>query len=300
MCVRQKSKYYFNPRSPHGERPPAAVSLPASPPFQSTLPARGATEIFLQTFLSKRISIHAPRTGSDTPQLGGITMTTDFNPRSPHGERPPFGRVSRAGRAISIHAPRTGSDGFTNIQMFWRHLFQSTLPARGATYKPSEVVATLAYFNPRSPHGERQSMPRPNAAALQISIHAPRTGSDGRMCGFRDLTDISIHAPRTGSDRTTRRSLPTWSRFQSTLPARGATFSGGGGSCLGYNFNPRSPHGERPERPDSGRSREPDFNPRSPHGERLADAIFIIGIFHYFNPRSPHGERRRNHNADNA
>ena len=33
------------------------------------------------------------------------------------------------------------------------------------------------------------------------------------------------------------------------------------------NFNPRSPHGERPETAFSARGLR-DFNPRSPHGER--------------------------------
>ena len=37
------SKRYFNPRSPHGERPDGAAVLCALLSFQSTLPARGAT-----------------------------------------------------------------------------------------------------------------------------------------------------------------------------------------------------------------------------------------------------------------
>ena len=60
-------------------------------------------------------------------------------------------------------------------------IFQSTLPARGAT-------ADAVLLEQR----------------LGISIHAPRTGSDlivGVPCA--DF-EISIHAPRTGSDRTTR------------------------------------------------------------------------------------------------
>ena len=60
-------------------------------------------------------------------------------------------------------------------------VFQSTLPARGATW-----------CNP--PYGRR----------IGISIHAPRTGSDGAADNFR-------------------------------------TYAG--------NFNPRSPHGERQFRP---------------------------------------------------
>ena len=34
-----------------------------------------------------KISIHAPRTGSDRDGDGGDLMEVDFNPRSPHGER---------------------------------------------------------------------------------------------------------------------------------------------------------------------------------------------------------------------
>ena len=35
----------------------------------------------------RRISTHAPRTGSDTNQLSIISSSKNFNPRSPHGER---------------------------------------------------------------------------------------------------------------------------------------------------------------------------------------------------------------------
>ena len=34
----------------------------------------------------------------------------DFNPRSPHGERPAIRKTRRRPVLISIHAPRTGSD----------------------------------------------------------------------------------------------------------------------------------------------------------------------------------------------
>ena len=56
--------------------------------FQSTLPARGATTLRLNAPRIIRISIHAPRTGSD----GSLSTNFDkryfyFNPRSPHGER---------------------------------------------------------------------------------------------------------------------------------------------------------------------------------------------------------------------
>ena len=145
---------------------------------------------------------------------------------------------------ISIHAPRTGSDAPVHFWQLGVLLFQSTLPARGATTSVPEFDFAIA-----------------------ISIHAPRTGSDlfccskkfakspfqstlpargatGEQYATTSYVDISIHAPRTGSDmhRVCRNPPMT-------------------------NFNPRSPHGERPDC-HAGCVRKGDFNPRSPHGER--------------------------------
>ena len=103
---------HFNPRSPHGERHIAEIIITVWVLFQSTLPARGATNWDdINKAYSEYISIHAPRTGSDqrqmadVPQLPSISIhaprtgsdaaetwqyahTRNFNPRSPHGERP--------------------------------------------------------------------------------------------------------------------------------------------------------------------------------------------------------------------
>ena len=101
----------FNPRSLHGER--RADNLPGlqrsnisihapctgsdqgdfartgdSFSFQSTLPARGATDARRNQAAKRRISIHAPCTGSDT--------RSDASPID--------------SLIISIHAPCTGSD----------------------------------------------------------------------------------------------------------------------------------------------------------------------------------------------
>ena len=100
---------------------------------------------------------------------------------------------------ISIHAPRTGSDfrtsctnpGISSFQSTlpargatwgarWtscRRIFQSTLPARGATVLAAQADEKRADFNPRSPHGERLFV-NCSISVLSISIHAPRTGSD--------------------------------------------------------------------------------------------------------------------------
>ena len=168
--------------------------------FQSTLPARGATHSARKNRRKNSISIHAPRTGSDrtaenqtercihisihAPRTGSDKrrsclriLSTNFNPRSPHGERhirrqkevnhenfnprSPHGErrnalVIHLGNAlISIHAPRTGSDTDSVLRVRTNAPFQSTLPARGATPAPSSPAKRPAHFNPRSPHGER-------------------------------------------------------------------------------------------------------------------------------------------------
>ena len=102
--------------------------------------------------------------------------------------------------------------------------------------------------------------------------------------------EISIHAPRTGSDRRLGAVLVLVTQFQSTLPARGATPE-----------NRRTQHEyhisiHAPRTGSDYASRiisliRADFNPRSPHGERRQKSQPQLG-FLYFNPRSPHGERR--------
>ena len=55
----------FNPRSPCGERLCAACHNAEHPEFQSTLPVWGATVYAQLMELLNKISIHAPRVGSD-------------------------------------------------------------------------------------------------------------------------------------------------------------------------------------------------------------------------------------------
>ena len=146
------------------------------------------------------ISIHAPRTGSDAQFLRSAGVRVYFNPRSPHGERLLHNASQRGNLLISIHAPRTGSDGNR----------RKTAPS------PDD-------FNPRSPHGERprQRVTPPNAKG--ISIHAPRTGSDF-ACGSKNAaqTDFNPRSPHGERPGLNGRMVEA-EKFQSTLPARGAT-----------------------------------------------------------------------------
>ena len=104
-------------------------------------------------------------------------------------------------RKISIHAPREGGDGAGGCIAVFTSEFQSTPPARGATYG----MRLYPIF-------------------VWISIHAPREGGDGDVVrilpSFKRFQStppargatlnkrlksiifhISIHAPREGGDR---------------------------------------------------------------------------------------------------
>ena len=176
---RASRRWNFNPRSPHGERLGVILALYGADVFQSTLPARGATDMGARECEADAISIHAPRTGSDSGRSQVFKRKEHFNPRFPHGERllgsllnPPGEGISihapRTGsdalverlkirlNQISIHAPRTGSDGTGTVKLIIMDAFQSTLPARGATRVLRCGSAHKRYFNPRSPHGERR------------------------------------------------------------------------------------------------------------------------------------------------
>ena len=163
------------------------------------------------------ISIHAPLTGSDDPCPPHTFAQRHFNPRSPYGERrnPP-------------------------IPALWLPQFQSTLPLRGATIE-----------------GVNDDLPD------LISIHAPLTGSDALALILVLNPVISIHAPLTGSDHPYGKYCPPYryfnprspygerpgasssregaSRFQSTLPLRGATCTSRSRSVASQQFQSTLP-----------------------------------------------------------
>ena len=153
-----------------------------------------------------------------------LKMYCYFNPRSPRGERlcKPvlgYGEVN-----ISIHALREESDG----QNKWHY--------RWCRY---------------------------------ISIHALREESD------KSLDNPSIFVCRFQSTLSARRAtkmglrlITYYIEFQSTLSARRATKCT---HCILWtirNFNPRSPRGERPVINKPPHNFDINFNPRSPRGER--------------------------------
>ena len=123
----------FNPRSPRGERLWTNQGWDELDKFQSTLPARGATNKICNYLRHFTISIHAPREGSDCGVIGGRDRDS----------------------LISIHAPREGSDNFVAMigNIFDNFNPRSPRGERPRSQNPQEGVKN---FNPRSPRGERQ------------------------------------------------------------------------------------------------------------------------------------------------
>ena len=101
--------------------------------FQSTHPARGATDERPVYITRTGISIHAPREGCDPAPAVTDTCSADFNPRTPRGVRPTPTVFFYQTDDISIHAPREGCDVRGNC-----------------------TVKCRRDFNPRTPRGVRQ------------------------------------------------------------------------------------------------------------------------------------------------
>ena len=154
---RASYQIYFNPRSPRGERLymcntyncASIISIHAprgGSDFDFYWPAlanigisihapRGGSDVdFLQIACKRqRISIHAPRGGSDPRRFYG----QQANKISIHAPRGGSDNITRAQAdkafRISIHAPRGGSDLSKSSSSLQSVVFQSTLPAGGAT-----------------------------------------------------------------------------------------------------------------------------------------------------------------------
>ena len=207
-------------------------------------PRTGSDALILIARVVAKISIHAPRTGSDARTPQQLFVAQHFNPRSPHGERP----------------AKISTDAYTR-------LFQSTLPARGATPLRGVEQVRIYDFNPRSPHGERHGALKYVIEHKIFQSTLPARGATNK--------EREQHAAET---------------FQSTLPARGATGCIMSNTKTNQNFNPRSPHGERQVIYKRGHV----FGYISIHAPRTGsdrDGSHLSAWGEYFNPRSPHGER---------
>ena len=168
--------------------------------FQSTLPVGGSDSRAISGETEARISIHAPRGGSDafvlpmpgcsvlfqsTLPVGGATCPMGFclwyvpyfNPRSPWGER------------LSVF-----------VRLSWHRAFQSTLPVGGSDSTLRFKIYTSKNFNPRSPWGERPLSAMPTFASANFNPHSPWGERLAKSFSNAFTSMISIHTPRGGSD----------------------------------------------------------------------------------------------------
>ena len=221
FAIPSRPQAHFNPRSPHGERRFALSKNSTSCAFQSTPPARGATVSRCpKTQHPAHFNPRSPH-GERPTLCRSPLLRRHFNPRSPHGERLAADADVRHFAHISIHAPRTGSDPISSqksskctdfnprsphgerrgcfVGMSFTTQFQSTLPARGAT-RPVRLLVVVDDISIHAPRTGSDDDPFDMVERIEISIHAPRTGSDTFPLAYPRQIPISIHAPRTGSD----------------------------------------------------------------------------------------------------
>ncbi len=124
--------------------------------------------------------------------------------------------------------------------------FQSTLPLRGATFSMRLVqhIVSISIHTPLA--GSDDALPQ-LVDCLQISIHTPLAGSDMPLF-FLPLVVSYFNPHSPCGERRSSGSLGFGyrSKFQSTLPLRGATARRTRWCSRNRNFNPHSPCGERP------------------------------------------------------
>ena len=145
----------FNPRRPRGRRLRDSPQPAGRRKFQSTPPARAATRSARPVQRGAGVSIHAAREGGDQGNCDTIDQTDvsihaareggdgDANPARPltqvsihaareGGDAACWGLRARAN--VSIHAAREGGDSSNYGGTRQKVLFQSTPPARAATF----------------------------------------------------------------------------------------------------------------------------------------------------------------------
>ena len=193
--------------------------------FQSTLPVWGATQDRRAPGQRERISIHAPRVGSDAIGPCSGCTTARFQSTLPVWGATGRSFVESFKVLFQSTLPVWGATPSLRTGQALRARFQSTLPVWGATY-PSGCWRCCGCISIHAPRVGSDPAYGHRPPKKEISIHAPRVGSDHRPtrkrhrrqnfnprspCGerrcpagtFPSLPRISIHAPRVGSDPLT-------------------------------------------------------------------------------------------------
>ena len=135
-----------------------------------------------------------------------------------------------------------------------RHLFQPTLPLRGATVQSAEVGSNNGVSTHAPLAGSDLFNTHPVVDVLAFQPTLPLRGATQvtHTNGVQHV--VSTHAPLAGSDDCHR-----WLHYNR------------------WRFNPRSPCGER-HRVRRAAKAERGFNPRSPCGERLFNTHPVVNV----------------------
>ena len=156
--VRPYARFYFNPRSPCGER-------------------RLLRGLFGFVFF---ISIHAPRAGSDVFTSSFIRPTKEFQSTLPvRGATKGLDDREKIKSIFQSTLPVRGATGRWYSQSRNRTNFNPRSPCGERLPNCERRARRRDYFNPRSPCGERPPLSAIWHLLSLISIHAPRAGSDG-------------------------------------------------------------------------------------------------------------------------
>ena len=167
--------------------------------FQPALPARGATSGPVTLSVASDFNPRSPR-GERLASASMTSQLSHFNPRSPRGERPCASSRPASARPFQPTLPARGAT-FPQASFDDSFHISTHAPREGSDGEYQPTICPAWNFNPRSPRGERPPAVPPRWSAATISTHAPREGSDRpSVCG--------CCASRA---------------FQPTLPARGAT-----------------------------------------------------------------------------
>ena len=214
---------------------------------------------------------------------------TNFNSRSPCGERPHVSSNEFSSLPFQPALPLRGATKPSRgVYRFGK--FQSALPLRGATAVCVITMPTLLFQSALPLRGATERLVRFRTAKV-FQPALPLRGATGEV-GDSALQDgISTRAPLAGSDVTTAFLTTVLRRFQPALPLRGATrfiilysrrdifqpalpLRGATEVIFDHRLlhliSTRAPlaGSDQPRTRDRHRGHG-DFNPRSPCGERL-------------------------------
>ena len=149
------------------------------------------------------ISIHAPRTGSDADARHGVARA-DISIHAPRtgSDRHPHPRRHAQHHFQSTLPARGATHRYVMVSQWVE--FQSTLPARGSDAISLYCGNSVAEFQSTLPaRGSDRAAGTGTMQDYQFQSTLPARGSDtgSPPSTAAVATEISIHAPRTGSDR---------------------------------------------------------------------------------------------------